>query len=504
MIYIFVFIAVVFGASVGWLIRQQVAKHQTESAEAKVKDILTKAKVRQQEIFFKAREEALKIIEKAKKEETDRRHELKQLEDRLEKRQSLFEKKIFELEERQKNLASQADRLEQAKEKIRQLYNEAKQELEKVAGMTREEARKVLLENVEKKMKDDILLRIKKLEEYGSEEIEKKAKNLMTLVIERSASSHAAEVSTASVSLPTDEMKGRIIGREGRNIKVIEQLTGVEIVIDDTPEVVLVSAFNPIRRQLAKRALERLILDGRIQPSRIEQMVEETKKELAKEIKQAGEDAVYQTGIAGLDPKLVQILGRLKFRTSYGQNVLLHSIEVANLSAMLAVELGANVALAKKAGLLHDIGKALDFEVQGVHPEIGRDLCEKFGLAEDLITAAMSHHEDHPPTLEGIIVKVSDALSGSRPGARRDSYEEYIKRLEELENLAKTFEGIEKAYAIAAGRELRVFVRPQEIDDLAAHKLARSIADKIEEDIKYPGEIKVAVIRENRVIEYAR
>lgn len=504
MIYIFIVIALIIGGLLGWLIRQQLGLYRTRSAEAKAKDILTKAKVKQQEIFFNAREEALKVIEKAEKEEIERRRELKLAKDKLENRQTLFEKKIFELEERRRDLDGKVDRLEEAKNKIRQLYDEAKGQLQKIAGMNREEAKKVLLENVEKKIKDDILSRIKKLEQYGDEEIEKRAKNLMTAVIERSAASHVTEVSTTSVALPSDEMKGRIIGREGRNIKVIEQLTGVEIIIDDTPEMVIVSAFNPIRRRLAKLVLDKLILDGRIQPARIEKIVEDTKKELARDIKKSGEDAVYQIGIAGLNPKLIQLLGRLKYRTSYGQNVLLHSIEVANLAAMLATELKADVALAKKAGLLHDIGKAVDFEVQGTHSEIGKDLGEKYGLSDSVIEAAMSHHDDHPPTLEGVIVKVADAISSSRPGARRDSYEQYIKRLEELEGIAKSFEGVEKSYAIAAGRELRIFVRPKEINDLEAHKLARNIADRIEEELKYPGEIKVSVIRENRITEYAR
>ncbi|MCH7759113.1 ribonuclease Y [Patescibacteria group bacterium] len=504
MIYIFIVTALIIGGLLGWLIRQQFGLHQIRSAEAKAKDILTKAKVKQQEIFFNAREEALKVVEKAEKQESERRRELKLVENRLESRQILFEKKIFELEEHRRNLDGKANRLEEAKNKIRQLYDEAKEQLQKIAGMNREEAKEVLLENVESKIKDDILNRIRKLEQYGDEEIEKKAKNMMTAVIERISSSHVAEVSTTSVALPSDEMKGRIIGREGRNIKVIEQLIGVEIIIDDTPEMVTVSAFNPIRRQLAKLVLKKLILDGRIQPARIEKIVEDTKRELAKDIKKSGEDAVYQVGIVGLNPKLIQLLGRLKYRTSYGQNILLHSIEVANLSAMLATELKADVALARKAGLLHDIGKALDFEVQGTHPEIGKDLGEKYGLSESVIKAAMSHHDDHPSTLEGVIVKVADAISSSRPGARKDSYEQYIKRLEELEALAKSFEGVEKSYAIAAGRELRVFVRPKEIDDLEAHKLARNIADRIEEELKYPGEIKVSVIRENRITEYAR
>ncbi len=502
--YILVLIGIAIGGLIGWLARQQISRRMTESAEAKAKEILAKAKVKQQETFFKAREESLKIIEKAKKEESVRRGELKVLEGRLEKRQSLFEKKIFELEERQRDLVGKAGRLEQAKVKIKQLYEEARQELERISGMTEEEAKKVLLESLEKKMKDDILSRIKKIEQYGAEEIEKKTKDLITSVIERYASPHTAETTIASVALPSDEIKGRVIGREGRNIKVVEQLTGAEIVVDDTPEVVFISAFNPVRRQLAKLVLEKLVLDGRIQPARIERIVEDTKKELARDIKEAGEDALYQTGIAGLDPKLIQVLGRLKYRTSYGQNVLIHSIEVAHLSAMLAHELGANVAVAKKSGLLHDIGKAVDFEVQGTHPEIGKDLAEKYGLAKEIVIPIATHHEDHPPTLEAVIVKVADAISGARPGARRDTYEEYLKRLEELETLAKTFAGVERAYAIQAGRELRVFVTPQEIDDVTAHKLARQIADKIEEELKYPGEIKITVIRENRIIEYAR
>ncbi|MDA2922062.1 ribonuclease Y [Patescibacteria group bacterium AH-259-L07] len=502
--YFFFALAIIFGALVGWTIRHYSGIHQTNSAEVKAKEILSKAKVKQQEIFFKAREQVSQILEDAKKEEERRRRDLRLSEQKLEKRQSIFEKKIFEMEERQRSLLEKSNRLEAAKKKIIQIYEEAKEELQKVAEMTRDEARQALMDDVEKKIKGDILARIKKLEQYGSEEMEKKAKNMLTEIIERCAGSHVAEVTTATVSLPSDEMKGRIIGREGRNIRVFEQLTGAEIVIDDTPEIVLVSVFNPIRRHLAKRALEKLILDGRIQPARIEKVVEDTKKELVKDIKKAGEDAVYTAGIAGLDPKIIQALGRLKFRTSYGQNVLLHSIEVANLAEMLAQKLDADVSVAKKAGLLHDIGKALDFETEGTHIELGKELARKYGISDDVVTAAMEHHEDHPSTLEGVIVKVADALSGARPGARRDSYEQYVKRLEELEDLAKGFEGIEKAYAIQAGRELRVFVRPEQIDDLKAHKLAQEIANSIEKELTYPGEIKVTVIRENRVTEYAR
>jgi ribonuclease Y len=327
---------------------------------------------------------------------------------------------------------------------------------------------------------------------------------MLAQIMQRIASSHTAESTTTIVTIPNEEMKGRIIGREGRNIKTIENLTGVEIIVDDTPDSIMVSGFSPIRRHLAKRVLDKLIVDGRIHPARIEEVVAGSKKELALDIIKAGEDAAYEAGVVGLDPKLVQILGRLKYRTSYGQNQLKHALEVSYISGMLAHELGANAAIAKKGGLLHDIGKALDHEVQGGHPEIGYDLMKKFGLPEEVAYIAIAHHEDHPKTLEGIIVKVADAISGSRPGARKDSYENYIQRLEELEGVANSFEGIEKSYAIQAGREIRVFVTPEKIDDYAAKMLARDIANKIEAELKYPGEVKVTLIREMRVIEYAR
>ena len=360
------------------------------------------------------------------------------------------------------------------------------------------------MDNVELKIKDDLVGRVKKLEAESSDFIDEKVKNMLSTVIQRCASSHAAETTTTVVNLPNDDMKGRIIGREGRNIKAIEQLTGVEIVVDDTPEAILVSGFSPIRRHLAKRTLDKLIADGRIHPGRIEQAVEEARKELAIDIKQAGEDSVREMGIAGLDPKLVQILGRLKYRTSYGQNQLKHALEVAHLSGLLAAELGADVALAKKGGLFHDIGKAVDHEVQGGHPQIGYDILKKFGMSEEMAYMALGHHEDAPTSLECIIVKVADAISGSRRGARKDSYEDYLQRLDELEGLANSFPGVEKTFAIQAGREVRIFVSPDEIDDWAATKLARDIADKIEEELKYPGEIKVNVIREKRITEYAR
>jgi ribonuclease Y len=376
--------------------------------------------------------------------------------------------------------------------------------LEKIAGLTKSEAKNVLLNNTEKDIKKELLDRIKKLQKQNNEELEKEAKNLLSNTILRCAVSHVSDISTTVVELPNDEMKGRIIGREGRNIKTIEQLTGVEIIIDDTPEAITISGFSPIRRHIAKRALEKLILDGRIHPTRIEETINKAKTEIAQEIRKAGEEASYKVGVAGLDPKMTQILGRLKFRTSYGQNALIHSIEVAILSGMLAEELGGNVGIAKKGGLLHDIGKALDHEIQGTHPEIGRDIAKKFDLSNNVIECIAKHHEDTPPTLESLIVKVADAISGGRPGARKDTYEFYLQRLSELEELAREFEGVEKSYAIQAGREIRVFVKPEDIDDYEQTKLARNIANKIEEELKYPGEIKVNVIRESRVIEYAR
>jgi len=408
------------------------------------------------------------------------------------------------LESKKQELLDKAERIDKIKSEIAKIKEEQLAKLEKIAGLTKEEAKKVLLDNTEREIKEDLVIRYKKLNQQAAEDLDKKAKEMLSLAIQRCAVSHATETTTSVIDLPTDEMKGRIIGREGRNIRTIERLTGVEIIVDDTPQAITVSGFSPIRRQVAKKALEKLIVDGRIHPVKIEEAIENAKKEIALEIKTAGENTIYELGITGLDPKLVQIVGRLKYRTSYGQNILQHSIEIANISALLAEELGADVTIAKKGGLLHDIGKAVDHEVQGTHPEIGYDILKKFGMPEEIAYIARSHHEDSPNTLEAIIVKVADAISGARPGARKDTYEQYLQRLEELEKVATTFGGVERAYAIQAGREIRVFVLPEELDDLASIKLAKDIAKKIEEELKYPGEIKVTLIREKRIIEYAR
>lgn len=496
--------ALILGVILGFVFRKLFISQKVSSAETKAESILNKANQKSSDILLEAKNKSLELIEEAKSEEKERRKNLNDLENRLTKRESLFDKKILELEEDKQKIINSKKQLEKNKEEIKAIRQQQLEKLEKVAALSQEEAKEILIKNTETRIKDDLLHRIRKLEEQGSEEMESRAREILSSVIERCAAAHTVETTTTSVSLPNEEMKGRIIGREGRNIKTIEQLTGVEIIIDDTPDTILVSAFNPIRRHLAKRALEKLMADGRIHPGRIEETVSTAKKELALDIKKAGEDAAYQAGIVGLDNKLLQILGRLKYRTSYGQNQLQHALEVSHLSGLLASELKADVAICKKGGLLHDVGKALDHEIKGSHPEIGYDLIKKFGLPEEVAYMSLAHHEDHPKTLEGVIVKIADAISGSRPGARRDSLEEYIQRLTELEDTAKSFAGVEKAYAIQAGREIRVFVSPDQIDDYGSEKLARDIAKKIETDLKYPGEIRVTIIREKRITEYAR
>ena len=502
--YLFYPLALVGGFFIGFFLRKAIQKDKLKNAEAKAEKILTEAKTKNSEIILEAQNKALAIIDEAKRENNKARHEISDLQSRLEKRETVFSQKLLELQEKQQQLYDKVNQVEEVKEKIRSIKEEQLAKLEKIAQLTKEEAKGVLLSNVEAEVKDELISRIHKLEKESTESLEEKSRDMMASTMQRLVSNYTTEITTTAVELPSDEMKGRIIGREGRNIKVIEQLTGTEIIVDDTPNVITVSGFSPIRRHIAKRALDKLILDGRIHPTKIEDAIEQAKKELAVDIKKAGEEAMYELGITGLDPKLVQIIGRLKYRTSYGQNALRHSVEVAHLAGMLAEELGVNPSLAKKAGLLHDIGKAVDHEVQGTHPEIGGNIARKFGLTQDIIDPIETHHDDRPRGLLAIVVKVADAISAARPGARHDSFEQYIHRLEELEKIATSFEGVEKTYAIQAGREIRVFVEPTKIDDLSAYNLAKDIAKKIEAELKYPGEIKVNVIREMRVTEYAR
>ncbi len=501
---IFIFVAAVLGLGLGWLLRQLKAASAKNSAEGRAEQLLKDAKSEQQELILKAKEQALTIIEEAKKEEEKRRAEIQQMQQRVEKRESMFDQKLLDIEKKQDVIQEKTEQLEKDKEELKTIKEQQIAKLETVAQLNREQAVGVLMKKVEQDESDALMSRVRKLQEEGNDVYDAKARDILTQAIHRCGMSHSAETTSTVLHLPSDEMKGRIIGKEGRNIKKIEEITGVEVIVDDTPQAILLSSFSPIRRHLAKRTIERLMEDGRIHPGRIEEVVELSKKQLQGEIKQAGEEALYEMGITGIDPKLTQILGRLRYRTSYGQNVLRHSIEVGTVAALIAEELGADVAMARKAGLFHDIGKALDHDIQGTHPEIGRDIGRKFGFSQELSDAAFCHHDDLPPSIEGVIVKVADAISAGRPGARKDSLEQYVQRLEELENTVMTFQGVQKVYAIQAGREVRVFIDPGVVSDFEAHQLAKDMAKRIEETLKYPGEIKITMIRETRIVEYAR
>jgi len=494
------------GGLIGYFLRRFLSHKTVQSAEVKAEKMISDAKTKQQEILLEAKEKAIKTIEEAKHEETVRRQELQETQKRLEKREATFDQKILDLEDKKNKLEEKTKQIEEIKKKILELREQETTKLQEVAGLTKEQAQERLLKTVEESSQEALLSRLRKMEQGTEEEIERESRKLISLAISRFAAPQAVETTTVAVSLPSDEMKGRIIGKEGRNIKTIELLTGTEIIVDETPEMITISGFSPIRRQVAKLALEMLIKDGRIQPARIEEAIAEAKKQLSQEIKKAGEEALYALGIpvSSIDPKLVSILGRLKYRTSYGQNVLQHSIEVAQLAASMAEELGADVAICKKGGVFHDIGKAVDHDMQGAHPEIGYNIMKKFGLPEEICYQSVAHHEDRPRTIEAALIKAADAISGARPGARKQSLEQFIQRMEELEKTAGTFDGVEKAYAIQAGREVRVFIQPEKINDIEAYQLAKNIATKIESELQYPGEIKVTVIRETRVVEYAR
>ncbi len=498
-------LCLVIGSVLGYIARQSIAKKQLNTAEGKASKIIEEAEKKSQELVLESKNKAVNILEEAKKKEAERENQIMRLEERLEKREAIVDTKMEELDRGRDLLEKKAVEIRQIKKDVEETRKMELKRLEKIAGLSKEDAKKVLLQLTEEENRDLIAKKIKSLEKEGQEELDKRAKDIMTQSIQKYAGTHAADVTTSTVSIASDEVKGRIIGREGRNIKALERLTGIEIIVDDTPEAIVISGFNPIRREIAKIAIEKLVGDGRIHPTKIEEAVEYAKGEVNKKIKEAGEAAIYDVGVAGLDPKLIQVLGRLRYRTSYGQNALLHSLEVAHLSGALAAELGCDVNLAKRAGILHDIGKAVDHEVEGTHVEIGIKILQKFGIDKAVIDTMKSHHEDYPfESPESMIVAAADAISASRPGARKDTLENYLKRLGELEDVANSFEGVEKTYAIQAGREIRVFVKPETIDDLAAIKLARSIADKIEKELKYPGEIKVNVIRETRAMEVAR
>ena len=504
MAYLLSIVGLALGLFIGYWLRKQKALSEINSAEARAEKILTEAKTKEKQLVLEAQEKSLKIIEETKRQTEVDRRELNKTKDKLEQRENLFSQKLLDLQDKQQDLYDKLNKIEEAKEKIKQIKEEQVTKLETIAAMTKDEAREVLFRNLERDNEESLSSRINKLHRESEDVLEEKTREMMAAAMQRLASGFTTEMTTTVVDLPNDEMKGRIIGREGRNIKAIEQLTGVEIIVDDIPNVITISGFSGIRRHIAKRALEHLIKDGRIHPTKIEAAVEQAKKDLALDIKKTGEEALYELGITGFDSKLVQIIGRMKYRTSYGQNALKHSVEVAHLSGLLAEELGADASLAKKAGLLHDIGKAVDHEVKGSHPEIGGQIGRKFNLQPEIIDAIEKHHEDSPLLITTAIVKTADAISSARPGARKDSLENYIQRLQELEKITESFAGVNKAYAIQAGREVRVFVDSDKVSDLEAYETAKQIAKKIEEELKYPGEIKINLLRETRVIEYAR
>ncbi len=493
------------GIAIGYVLRILISSAKKGSMELKIKQMMLEAREQADKVLLEAEKKSADVLQEVRQDSKEREEKIKKTEERLIKKEDLLDKRQQDIDKEVEHIKEKIVEVKSIKDKAEGLLVERQLKLQQVAGITAEEARNELYALTEREFEEDLMVRIKKLEAFGLEKLESKAKEILTTIIQRLGNSVSGDVMATSVTIPNDEVKGKIIGKEGRNIKTFERVTGVEVIVDDTPGTIMISSFNPVRRQVARMALETLIADGRIQPAKIEEAVEKAKNDINKTIKEKGEAAVYECGVFNLDPRVVSILGRLYFRTSYGQNVLQHSIEVSLLAGMLAQELGANVNVARAGALLHDIGKALDHEVQGTHVEIGRRILQKFGVSEDIVKAMQAHHGEYPfETIESVIVQVADAISGGRPGARRDSVENYIKRLEDLEAISSSFPGVEKSYAIAAGREVRVFVTPTQVSDVEAREMARNIAVRIENELKYPGEIKVTVIREARVIEFAR
>ena len=502
-------VGIVIAFGVGYFIRKNVAEGKINSAEETAKKIVNDAvkegEAQKKEMLFNAKEESLALKEAIEKDNRERRAELQKTENRLIQKEENLDKKAANLERNEDKLERKNKELDKKQEKLDSLYEEQVRELERISGMTFEEAKQILLDDVAKETRAEAAGKNRPNQAESKATADKKAKELIAQSIQRCAADHVAENTITVVNLPNDEMKGRIIGREGRNIRTLETLTGIDLIIDDTPEAVILSGFDPIRREVARLSLEKLIIDGRIHPARIEEIVKKSQKEMDAQIKEVGEQACFDTGIHGLHPEVVKLLGRLKYRTSYGQNVLKHSIEVAHLAGLMAAELDANVKIAKRAGLLHDIGKAIDHEVEGNHVEIGVNLLKKYKENKNVIHAVEAHHGDvEATTIEAVLVQAADAISAARPGARRETLVSYVQRLEELEKIATSFDGVEKSFAIQAGREVRIMVKPDSVNDDDMMMLSRDIAKKIESEMEYPGNIKVNVIRETRAVEYAK
>ena len=502
-------VGLAIGIGAGYFVRKNISEAKIGEADSLAKNIIDQAnkdaETMKKEKLLEAKEEIHKFRSDAEKENRERRSELQKYERRVIQKEESLDRKQQSIESKESNLNQKLRAVDEKQKEVEAIKVKQLEKLEDISGITSEKAKDIILSNAEKEVRHEMSIMIKEIETQAKEDAEKKSREIIGYAIQKCAADHVAETTVTVVNLPNDEMKGRIIGREGRNIRTLETLTGIDLIIDDTPEAVILSGFDPIRREIARIALEKLISDGRIHPARIEEMVEKAKREVENIIKEYGEQAIFETGVHSLHPELVKLLGRLNYRTSYGQNVLKHSIEVAHIAGIMAAEIGADIKLAKRAGLLHDIGKAVDHEMEGTHIEIGMDLLRRYKESKDVIHAMSTHHGDYEPqTVEAVLVTAADAISAARPGARRETLEAYIKRLEKLEEIANSYDGVDKSYAIQAGREIRIMVKPEKINDEEIHLLARDITKKIEDELEYPGQIKVSIIRETRAVEYAK